>query len=184
MAAKLSLNRKRVLLYGFGPYRQFQKNVTESVVRRFPKIRGLKRVVFPVSFQKLQFIKAVNDYQPDIILGLGQCSRGSLLRIETEAYNRKRSAKKERPRPILRSGPLKLTTNLRLDLGPHARTSKNAGDYVCNYSMYVIMEFLRRHRRQACLGFVHIPRKYDPKKATTLLAKALGQLVLETKRRF
>ena len=182
-ASQMSLNSARILIYGFGPYRHFQRNVTETVVRGFPRIRRLKRIVFPVKFQKIQFIKAVTDHQPDVILGLGQCSRGSLLRIEAAAYNRRRRTKNERPRPIVRGGALKLPTNLPLDLGRQARASNNPGDYVCNYSMYVIMEFLRRRRRQACLGFVHIPHKYDPKKVTRLLAKALGQIAVATKSR-
>jgi len=176
-AAQRSQNRKRILLYGFAPYRDFQENVTEKVVRGFPRLRQLKRIVFPVVFHKNQFIKAVVDCRPDVILGLGQCSRGSLLRIETVAYNRRRNNKKEKPRPIHRSGAPKLSMNLLLDLGRQARASRRPGDYVCNYSMYVIMEFLRRRQPRAQLGFVHIPHKYDPKKAMSLLTKALGQII-------
>ncbi|HZD39149.1 MAG TPA: hypothetical protein VE131_00410, partial [Terriglobales bacterium] len=57
-----------------------------------------------------------------------------------------------------------------------ARPSKNPGDYVCNYSMYVMLNWLRRRRQPARFGFIHVPHKFDPKKAVALLVKALGGL--------
>jgi pyrrolidone-carboxylate peptidase len=75
----------RLLMYGFGPYREFADNITEKILGKFPQRRGLKKIVFPVRFRKRQFISAVKNYKPDIILGLGQCSRGQRLRIESRA---------------------------------------------------------------------------------------------------
>ena len=122
----------RFLLYGFGPYHHFRQNVTESILRGLPKQRGLKKVVFPVRFHQGQFIKAVKDTKPDVILGLGQCSRGRRLRIETKAVNRRRKDKRTRSMPIIPGGKRTLLTNLKLDRGGEARSSKDAGDYVCN----------------------------------------------------
>ena len=180
-ASQTSRNPARILIYGFGPYRHFQKNVTETILRHFPRRPRLRRIVFPAKFHRTQFIKAVNAYKPDIILGLGQCSRGSLLRIETGAYNRRRSTKSEKPRPIVRGGARKLSTSLPLELGRQGRSSSNPGDYVCNYSIYVMLRFLKRRRWPGRLGFVHVPHKYDPKKATRLLVMALGQVEAQTK---
>jgi pyrrolidone-carboxylate peptidase len=177
-------DRTRILIYGFGPYRHFRKNVTEAIVRRFPRLRQLRRIVFPVRFRRTQFIQAVHEYKPDIILGLGQCSRGSLLRIEAGAYNRRRSTKSEKPRPIVRDGARKLPTNLPLGLGRQARSSKNPGDYVCNYSMYVMLDLMKHRHRSTSFGFIHVPHKYDPKKATRVLVKALGRIVAEMKNRY
>jgi hypothetical protein len=57
------------------------------------------------------------------------------------------------------------------------KISYNAGDYVCNFSMYVILDYARRHTGEiAQLGFVHIPHRYDPKKATRFVRKVLNQL--------
>jgi pyrrolidone-carboxylate peptidase len=67
-------------------------------------------------------------------------------------------------------------TNLRLKLGKQARSSNNAGDYVCNYSMYVILDHLKRHRLSIPHGFIHIPCRYDPIKAIRVLEKAIGRI--------
>ena len=166
----------RILLYGFGPYRRFRDNVTEKILRRLPRHRGLRKMVFPVRFHRGQFLQAVRKNRPDIILGLGQCSKGRKLRIESRALNRRRNDKSEKAKPILRGGPRQLSTNLRLGLGLRARPSRNAGDYVCNYSMYVILDYLNRCREPVRFGFVHIPHDFDPGRASLILAKAIDSM--------
>jgi pyroglutamyl-peptidase len=166
----------RILLYGFGPYRQFNGNVTERVLRKIRTRRGLTKIVFPVKFDRSQFIGAVTKYNPEWIIGLGQCSRGALLRIETRAINQRRSSKKAKARPIAPRGAAKLFTNLRPELGWQARRSRHAGDYVCNFSMYVVLETLRRRQLAIRYGFVHIPYAYEPGKAARLVDRALAQM--------
>lgn len=166
----------RLLVYGFGPYREFRDNITEKILRKFPQRSGLKKIVFPVRFHKVQFISAVKKHKPDVILGLGQCSRGRRLRIETQATNRRRNNPNGKGRPIITREPLRLRTDLKMALGPQGKASNKAGDYVCNYSMYVILDFIKRRRLPIRFGFIHIPQKYDDKKAMRLLEKAIGKI--------
>jgi pyroglutamyl-peptidase len=166
----------RILVYGFGPYRKFQRNVTESIVRRLPRRHRLYKIIFPVQFNKTQFLNSIGQYRPDVVLGLGQCSRGRRLRIEAQAVNKRRRHKREKAQPIVTGGALRLATNLRFDLGAKARVSHNAGDYVCNYSMYVILDFLRRRRAPIRFGFIHVPCGYEAATAVRVLAKAIGRI--------
>ncbi len=166
----------RLLIYGFGPYRQFQANVTEKIVRRLRRRAGRKKIVFPVKFHKAQFINAIKQHRPDLVLGLGQCAHGERLRIEAQAVNRRRNSPDDKARPILAGGPPSLKTNLRLALGPQGRSSNKAGEYVCNYSMYIILDFIKRRRLPIRFGFVHIPHSYDDRKAIRLVDKAIGKL--------
>ncbi|MBI4526750.1 MAG: hypothetical protein HY695_23380 [Deltaproteobacteria bacterium] len=133
----------RLLVYGFGPYAPFKQNITEKIVRKLPKLPGMRKIVFPVRFERKQFIERVEKYQPEIIVGIGQSSRRRRLSIERRAVNRMRARKGGKARSIRKGGPRSLATNLKLDRR-ELRTSYNAGDYVCNYSMYVILEHLRR----------------------------------------
>jgi pyroglutamyl-peptidase len=166
----------RLLIYGFGPYRHFQDNVTEKIVRRLRRRAGRKKIVFPVKFHKAQFLNAIKQHKPDLILGLGQCAHGERLRIEVQALNLRRNSPDGKARPILAGGPSSLKTNLRLALGRHGKSSNKAGEYVCNYSMYIILDFIKRHRLPIRFGFVHIPHHYDDKKAIRILEKAIGKL--------
>src|SRR5438046_4079963 len=168
-----------LLIYGFNPYLVFHDTVTERIVRKLPKRRWLQQVIFPVRFHRSQFINAIKAYNPDVILGLGQCSRGRLLRIESTAINQRRNSKSEKARRIAADSSRRLSTNLKLNLGRHARSSKDAGEYVCNYSMYVILDFLKRRRLPIRYGFIHVPRGYDPRKATRLLQSSMEDIVQE-----
>jgi pyroglutamyl-peptidase len=166
----------RILIYGFRPYRRFRLNVTEKIIRRLPRRRQLAKIIFPVRFNRRQFIDAVRKHDPEVILGLGQCSRGKRLRIERRAVNKRRNDKHERAKPIVRGGPRQLPTNLKLRSSPQVGFSRNAGDYVCNYSMYVILDYLKRRRVPVRFGFVHIPHDFDPGRASPILAKAIDSI--------
>jgi pyroglutamyl-peptidase len=51
--------------------------------------------------------------------------------------------------------------------------STNAGDYVCNFSMYVMLAHIRRVGTDVPYGFIHIPYDYDRVKARGSVAKIL-----------
>jgi pyroglutamyl-peptidase len=172
----------RILIYGFGPYRKFDENVTEKIVRAFPGRRGLEKVVFPVRFHKRQFARALEAARPDIVLGLGQCSRGRLLRQERRAVNRRRNSSAETPTPISAAGPPALFTDLNLSLATRSKWSRDAGNYVCNFSMYVMLDYIRRRRLPVRYGFIHVPRGYDVKQALRLLRGALDGSRLKVQR--
>jgi len=169
----------RVLVYGFGPYRGFRSNITQKIVRRLAAARDLRKIVFPVRFDSRQFTDAVRKYRPEVILGLGQCSTGRKLRIERRAVNLRRNDRRGKGRPISRGGPATLTSTIgmrELGLGKRARMSRSAGDYVCNFSMYVILDHLRRGRGRAKFGFVHIPHRYPLGRAYRLIRQAIRGL--------
>jgi pyroglutamyl-peptidase len=171
----------RILIYGFGPYRQFDDNVTETIVCAFPKRQGLKTVVFPVRFHKGQFTRVLADYRPDVVLGLGQCSRGSLLRQERRAVNRRRKPSDAKTTPISAAGPPALFTDLKLSLASGSKWSRDAGNYVCNFSMYVMLDYIRHRRLPVRYGFVHVPRGYEVKQALRVLNRAVSDMVIKFK---
>ncbi len=165
----------RVLVYGFGPYKDFKTNITQKIIRKLPRSANVKKIVFPVRFDKAQFIAAVEKHRPNVILGLGQCGSGKDLRIERRAVNRRRDSKEEQGRPIRRGAATSLGTTLKLDgLGKQAHTSGSAGDYVCNFSMYVMLDYLRRYGKKARYGFIHIPHNYPFDRAFRLVRRVIG----------
>ena len=170
-----SLNQSmRILVYGFGPYRQFRDNITARIIKSLPGQVGLKKIIFPVRFQRHQFVDALDRYKPDIILGLGQSSR-TRIEVESRARNRRRARNLEAPRPIFKNKPASLPTTLPIHAGRGAGRSNNAGDYVCNYSMFVLLVEISRRQLKTRFGFVHIPHDCDERKARRLVQRILRQ---------
>jgi pyroglutamyl-peptidase len=165
---------KRVLLYGFGPYREFRDNITARIIKSLPPQAGLKKFIFPVRFHRAQFIDAIARTRPHMILGLGQSSRRR-IDLESQAWNRRRDSGAHPPRRISPRGPARLKTTLKVNVGRQAGKSANAGDYVCNFSMYVMLDHIRRKALDIPYGFVHIPHDYNSKKAAGLVKKILSR---------
>lgn len=150
----------QILVYGFGPYREFKDNITARIVRRLRPQSGLKKTIFPVRFHRKQFVDSIQRYKPEIIVGLGQSSRRR-IQIETRARNWRRTSGEAAGMKITRTGPTTIKTTLPLKAAGHAGHSANAGDYVCNFSMYVMLEEIRRTAPTTRYGFIHIPYDFD-----------------------
>ncbi|HKY07659.1 MAG TPA: hypothetical protein VJQ55_05445 [Candidatus Binatia bacterium] len=166
---------KRILVYGFGPYREFRNNITARIVRSLRPRRGLKKIVFPVRFHQKQFVDAIERFKPEIVLGLGQSSRRR-IDVETQAVNRRRWRGPDPLKAILPGGPEKIATTLKLRVGRQGRRSTDAGDYVCNFSMYVMLDHIRRQEADIRYGFMHIPQDYDLEKAAGLVREIVHRL--------
>lgn len=166
---------KKILLYGFGPYREFQENITARIIKSLPRVVGLKRVVFPVRFQRGQFVQALERHRPDVVLGLGQSARRS-VEFETRAANHRRAGIRAKARVIRKQGPHWLPTTLDIKPGRGLKRSFNAGDYVCNFSMYVMLDHIRRAGAKTRFGFMHIPYDLALHKASRVVAGTLRKL--------
>ncbi len=162
----------RVFIYGFGPYRQFRANITARIIRSLPRDPLLKRKIFPVRFHRRQFVGALERIRPDMILGLGQSARRR-IEVETRAANRRRARAADAPKPIAANGPAWIKTTWLPKLGRGAGPSQNAGDYVCNFSMYVMLDHLRRRKLETPYAFVHIPHDCEWQKAAAAVARIL-----------
>ncbi|HTM07623.1 MAG TPA: hypothetical protein VL754_04455 [Verrucomicrobiae bacterium] len=168
----------RLLVYGFGTYKQFKSNITSKIVRKLPRSASLKKIVFPVRFNKAQFIAAIRKNNPGVILGLGQCSSGTKLRIERRAMNRRRNNKEEKGRAIRRGGPKSLKATLQINKATFdgaAEISSDAGDYVCNFLMYIGLDYLHRNYPEVRCGFIHIPHDYPFSRAFRLIRRAIRE---------
>jgi pyroglutamyl-peptidase len=171
----------RVLVYGFGPYREFRHNITEAIIKALPPLPGLRTAVFPVRFNRRQFIDVLERHKPDHVIGLGQCTR-SRIELESRAINRKRARNSGPAKPIRKSGAVFLPTSLDIKLGSDVGRSNDAGDYVCNYSMYVMLDYISRSGRDIRFGFLHIPDNIDSERSTALVIRAIAQIQLSSER--
>ena len=177
-STSLGSMNKRILVYGFGPYRTFSDNITARILARLPRRPGLTKRVFPVRFHRQQFVDALLRSKPDIVLGLGQSSRRR-IEIESRGINHRRADGSAKRRAIFATEPKQLATTFTVKAGRWARISRNAGDYVCNYSIYVLLREIKRRKLAVRLAFVHVPHDYDATKAGRFVREILRQCAPE-----
>lgn len=161
----------KILIYGFKPYKIYKQNITKKIISRIRKNRNLKKTIFPVEFDKGLFLNEVKKSKPDIILGLGQCGKGKKIAIERKAVNLMRDEDKK-PHVIFKNRPKYLFLNLVLKKDKNSRISYDAGQYVCNFSMYVIADYCRN--KNIKYTFLHIPHDYNIKKAARFVESKLS----------
>jgi hypothetical protein len=54
----------------------------------------------------------------------------------------------------------------------------NRRDYVCNYSMFVLLEEIDRRQLRTSFGFIHIPYDFDHRKACRIVDRILRKFAL------
>nr|MCK4930094.1 hypothetical protein [Nanoarchaeota archaeon] len=160
----------KLLIYGFKPYKKWKQNISEKILRKIRR-RGIVKIVFPVSFEKKTFVNRIKKLNPDIILGLGQYPGGKKIRIERKAVNLKRHTKKEKPKISFKNKPEYNFVNLKLKKDKNSWISYNAGEYVCNFSMYVISDCYKK--KNIKFAFIHFPYNYNLDKAVKFVENKL-----------
>jgi len=147
-----------VLVYAFGPYQSYDTNVTERTLRAMKAPPGVVLHVFDVKFNTAMFKRVFERARPSAIIGLGQHPRARKLRLERRAHPR---GNRSRARFVTLDLPRTRDTAVTYD----------AGDYVCNFSMWVGTGWCARHG--ARYAFVHVPKDYAPERLEAYLRKAL-----------
>lgn len=167
--------RQSVLVTGFGAFPGARANPTLAILAGLERHRArlarlgieLRCAVLPVVYDAVEpaLRAAIGNSKPDTILHLGLAGRRRTITIETRAKNRAGplhpDASRRAPRQVLAPGAAHLlratwpAARLRAALAPHgARLSIDAGDYVCNATLYGSLAAGLAPR----VGFLHVPR--------------------------
>lgn len=146
------------LVYGFGPYQSYTSNVTERTLRQARFGPGVHRHVFDVKFDRAMFERVLERVRPGVVIGTGQHPRARKLRLERVA--REPGGGKGRRR-----------VSLALPQTAGTTTTYDAGDYVCNFSMWVVQAWCAK--RGARFAFIHVPAGFAPRALEAYLARCL-----------
>ena len=164
-----------LLLFGFGPFLQFDENPSEKVARSLngSSSNGHKIIgkVLPVDYHLVgrAIMKEIEKCEPAVVLGTGLAAGRSLLGVEKIAVNYKYSEEPdnkgstEKGALIEEGGPEGIFSNLQTEKtvellnrrGIPAALSLSAGAYLCNCAMYVIVR--QASKNGFAGGFVHLP---------------------------
>lgn len=169
--------KTKVLLTGFGPFKNVAENPSELVARAIGEMEldryDVRVVVLPVEFAaSRQLIASVvrdKDWRPDIVLCMGVASSREWISVERIAVNIMDSAMGDNAgycpdeMPVVQGAPLarratlpvKSIANALTAHGLPAKVSNTAGTYVCNTVMYMALNVCSRMKIPC--GFIHLP---------------------------
>ncbi len=175
----------RILLTGFTPFGEETINPSWEAVRRLHDrdIAGHRVVarLLPTEFEasRRELERAVHEFQPTLLLGVGQAGGRGRLSIERVAINVQDARLPDNAgaqpidEPVVAGGPAAYFSTLPIKAmlaalqahGLPAEVSNTAGTYVCNHVAYLMLHLAARGPGLRA-GFIHIP--YLPAQAARL----------------
>jgi pyroglutamyl-peptidase len=177
----------RTLVTGFGPFQSVQDNPSATLARRCER----PFQIIDVSFDTAEdFIFHLDPDSFDRLLMIGVAAARTEMTPELFARNTYGAMQdvngKTRSGAIVTGGPLLLQSTLWDDstlaelLSTHLgslRTSLNAGNYLCNFTLYKALQAFPSKR----VGFLHVPapEKLDIERQQRILADILQMIESE-----
>jgi pyroglutamyl-peptidase len=172
-------NNLRILITGFEPFPGAPYNPTQPLVKRLMRLRRpaladveLCSHVFPVTYSAVdrQLPELLTRHRPQALLMFGLAARTSWVRVETRARNAVTMLWPDADHARLRKGSIACGADAAM-FGPHtakllraalntgidARTSRNAGSYLCNYLSWRAIEAKGRDGGPDLAAFIHVP---------------------------
>lgn len=170
---------KRILVTGFEPYGGFEINPSAEValLLKGEEIGNfiIDSLILPVSF-RITFETLRKELEaeeiPCIIINLGLMPFASAIQVERVAINVKdydgvpdNENNMPQDEYIIPGGPVAYFSTLPVrDIvnniiknGVPAIVSNSAGTHLCNLTMYNVLHYVARHKRNTKVGFIHLP---------------------------
>lgn len=170
----------RVLITGFGPFPGAPFNPTAQLVARLSKLRrpafaGIERTahVFNVTYEEVDrdLRRLLAERRPDVLLMFGLAARTPHLRVETRARNTITTIWPDADHTRIGLGRIATGGADALVFGPHtarllraalqtgiaAKSSRDAGRYLCNYLCWRAIEAGAASPRPPLTAFIHVP---------------------------
>jgi pyroglutamyl-peptidase len=172
-------NRLRILITGFGPFPGAPFNPTMALVKRLTQLRRpafadveLISHIFHVTYATVdrELPELIAQHRPHAVLSFGLADRTAHVRIETRARNAVTTLFPDADRNRARKGSIVSGADANL-FGPHtarllraaigtgvdARSSRDAGSYLCNYLSWRSIETTWKDTGPRLTAFVHVP---------------------------
>jgi pyroglutamyl-peptidase len=173
-------NPLRVLITGFGPFPGAPFNPTQALVARLAKLRrpafaDLERTshTFRVTYGDVDrdLPRLLAERRPDVLLMFGLAARTPHVRIETRARNAITTIWPDAGNTRVGLGRIAVGQADALTFGPHttrllraalqtdvlAKSSRDAGRYLCNYLCWRAIEASAAAARPPLTAFIHVP---------------------------
>ncbi len=172
-------DKLRILITGFGPFPGAPFNPTQPLVTRLLRLRrpalgDVKLIghIFHVTYNTVdrELPELIARHRPQALLMFGLADRTAHVRIETRARNAITTRFPAADRSRARKGSIEGGADAMM-FGPHtakllraavgtgidARSSRDAGSYLCNYLSWRAIEAINNGNGPRLAAFVHVP---------------------------
>ncbi|WP_210364031.1 pyroglutamyl-peptidase I [Bacillus sp. REN3] len=171
----------KILISGFEPFGKMSINPTEELLKdaeRFSaKNREVSTILLPVHFDECadKLIHKMNEVKPDIVISCGLAAGRTAITPERIGINIKdtgsgnpypdNKGKVPSDEPIDIHGPDGLFATLPIrqivknlnDEDIPAAISNSAGTFICNNTLYAVLNHIRKNSLPIKAGFIHFP---------------------------
>lgn len=172
----------KILVTAFEPFNGRDMNPSQLILEQLEAPEGVTLIkeLLPVEFKTTTKLlqERLKEYQPDIVLSLGQAGNRPEISVERVAINldncRSSNGQKaiadnagDMPvdEPIVEGAPQAYFSNLPVwdmvkviqEAGVEASVSYTAGTYVCNHVMYIVLHEAAANYSGMKAGFIHVP---------------------------
>lgn len=170
----------KILVTGFDPFGGEKINPAYEVVKRLKDNIGGAEVIklqIPTAFNKSaeKTIEKIEEVNPDFVLNIGQAGGRSDITVERIAINiddaRIPDNLNQQPVDVkidetgenayFATIPVKEIVNSINSKNIPASVSNSAGTYVCNHTMYSILNYANKNKLSIKSGFIHIPFLFE-----------------------
>jgi pyroglutamyl-peptidase len=196
----------KILISGFEVFGGSTINPTEKLVKAIASetFAGveLKTVLLPVNYDECveAIIKEIEAYQPDAVISCGLYHGRTSVTPERIAVNVKDTSAdapyadnkgvKPTDEPINPDGPDALFTQLPVrkmvnrlnEEEVPAYISNTAGTFICNNTMYGVLDYIRKNNISTIAGFVHFPASTEMAVENPLLPALPQETMLQALR--
>lgn len=166
----------KILITAFEPFGGEKVNPALEAMKLLPDKIGEAQIlklelptVFKKSIEKVW--QYIDEYEPDIVISLGQAGGRACISIERVAINIDDTTMADNEgnmpidQPIFKDGENAYFSNLPIKkmvedikkAGIPANISNTAGTYVCNHVMYGVLYKIHKEKLDIKAGFIHVP---------------------------
>lgn len=190
-----------ILVTGYEPFGGRDVNPTEQIVtalagRSVPGVE-LRTAVLPVVYDECvdALLAAMERHEPAAVIACGLAAGRTAVTPERVAINVKGTSQPAEPdnagnRPLdepigdgpdglFATLPVRAVQRALVAAGIPSSVSDSTGSFICNNTMYGVLDHLRRKRSSTLAGFIHFPASAD----MALSEPTLPSLPLETMER-
>jgi pyroglutamyl-peptidase len=171
----------KVLISGFGPYGEMTVNPTQTLAEEAKNfdLDGIEvhSVLLPVNYDECveKLVEEIESISPDVVVSCGLYPGRTAITPERIGINAKDTMAEDPiadnkgrmpvDEPINPEGPdaifsmlpyRRITENL-MAAGIPSFVSNTAGSYICNNTLYGVLDYIRRNDLPIVAGFVHFP---------------------------